>query len=183
MALRAGKIIRGATGTYELLDALKAPTVYKAQVLSGPRINKRWYVSVTVLERPITYSNYRAVVKTAVAELENVALKREYNNYKIPDIASSPYIRTLYDAVGSFEEDVRQGDAAAEDPLCLVFEWMETDLQSLPSHQYRRDSRLPKIISKSVLSALDIFKRYNATHTGKFLLPAVSSIKTKTIRC
>jgi hypothetical protein len=108
------------------------------------------------------------VVKTAVGELENVALKREYNNYKIPDIASSPYIRTLYDAVGSFEEDVRQGGAAAEDPLCLVFEWMETDLQSLSSHQYRRDSRLPKIISKSVLSTLDIFKRYNATHTGKY---------------
>jgi hypothetical protein len=51
MALRAGKIVRGVTGTYELLDALKAPTVYKAQVLSGPRINKRWYVSAIVLEK------------------------------------------------------------------------------------------------------------------------------------
>jgi hypothetical protein len=48
MALRAGKFVRGATGTYELLDALKAPTVYKAQVLSGPRMDKRWYVSITV---------------------------------------------------------------------------------------------------------------------------------------
>jgi hypothetical protein len=28
MALRAGKIVHGATGTYELLDALKAPPVY-----------------------------------------------------------------------------------------------------------------------------------------------------------
>lgn len=166
--MRAGKIVRGATGTYELLDALKAPTVYKAQVLSGSRINKRWYVSVTVLKkRQITYSNYRAVVKTTVGELENVALKREYNNYKIPDIASSPYIRALYDAVGSFEEDIRHGGAAVEDPLCLVFEWMETDLQSLSSHQYRHDSQLPKIICKSVLSALDIFKRYNAAHTGE----------------
>jgi hypothetical protein len=112
------------------------------------------------------------VVKTAVGELENVALKREYNNYKIPDIASSPYIRTLYDTVGSFE-DVRHGGAAVEDPLCLVLEWMETDLQSLSSHQYRCDSRLPKVISKSVLSALDTFKRYNAAHTGKY--PASSS--------
>ncbi|RDL42155.1 uncharacterized protein BP5553_02134 [Venustampulla echinocandica] len=151
MTLRAGKIIRGASGTYKLLDALKSLTIYKAQVLSGPRMNARWYVSITMLELPMSYSNQRAVVKTAVAELENAALKREYNNYKIPDIASSPYIRTLYNALGSFEEDVRQCDAAAEDPLCLVFECLETDLQSLSSHQYRRDSRLPKIISKSVL--------------------------------
>jgi hypothetical protein len=108
------------------------------------------------------------VVKTAVGELENVALKREYNNYKNPDIASSPYIRTLYDAVGSFEGNVRQDVAAAEDPPCLVFEWLETDLQSLSSHQYRGSSRLPKVVSKSVLSALDIFRRYNTIHTGKY---------------
>jgi hypothetical protein len=68
------------------------------------------------------------VVKTAASDVEYVALKREYNNYKIPDIASSPYIRALYDAVSSFEQGVCQGGAAAEDPLCLVFEWMETDL-------------------------------------------------------
>ncbi|KAK0103329.1 hypothetical protein ONS95_005358 [Cadophora gregata] len=101
MALRGGKIIRGATGTYALLHALKAPSVYKAQVLSGPRVSSKW-----------------AVVKTAVAELETVALKREYSNYKIPDVASSPYIRTLYDAVGSFENYGRQDGAAAEDSCC-----------------------------------------------------------------
>jgi hypothetical protein len=50
MALHAGKVIRGATGTYELLNALKAPTVYKAKVLSGPRINRRWYISLSVFE-------------------------------------------------------------------------------------------------------------------------------------
>lgn len=63
------------------------------------------------------------MVRSAVGELENVALKCEYNNYKFPDIGSSPYIQTLCDAVGSFENDVRHGGVAAEDPLCLVFEW------------------------------------------------------------
>jgi hypothetical protein len=48
MALRAGKFVQGATGTYKLLNALKAPTVYKAQVLLGPCIDKRWYVFITV---------------------------------------------------------------------------------------------------------------------------------------
>ena len=114
------------------------------------------------------------MVKTAVGELENVALKREHYNYKIPDIASSPYIRTLYGAAGSFEGNINHVGAAAEHPPCLVFEWMETDLQSLTSHQYRRDARLPRIISKSVLSALDIFKRFDVTHTGEW--PAFNNV-------
>ena len=107
------------------------------------------------------------MVKTALSYLENVALKREYNNYKTPDIGSSPYIRTLYDAVGSFEGEVLQDSTAAEGPRCLVFEWMDTDLRSVSSHQYRDGSSLPKMISQSVLSALDIFKRHNTIHTGK----------------
>lgn len=107
------------------------------------------------------------MVKTAVGELENVALRREYGVYKIPDIAASPYIRTLYDSIGSFEGDARHGGDAAGEPLCLVFEWMETDLQSVSSRQHRRDSRLPKTISKSVLSALSVFTRRSAVHTGK----------------
>lgn len=107
------------------------------------------------------------MVKTALGELEYVALKREYKNYRNPDIASSSYIRTLYDAVGFFEDELLQDGSATEGPPCLVFEWMETDLRSLPSHQYRDDSSLPKLISKSVLSALDVFKRYNTIHTGK----------------
>lgn len=120
------------------------------------------------VEGPIAYYNYRAVVKTVVCELENVALKREYNNYKNPDISSSPYIRTLYDVVGPFEEVRHDGAAnATEDSLCLVFDWMETDLRALSSHQYRRGSRLPNSVSKSVLSTLDIFRRYNTIHTGK----------------
>src|SRR4051794_31328138 len=95
-------------------------------------------------------------------------MKREYNNYKNLDIALSPYIRTLYDVVGPFEGEIRQDDAAAGDSLCLIFEWMETDLRSLSSHQYRVDSRLPKTVSKSVLSALDIFRRYNIINTDKY---------------
>jgi hypothetical protein len=169
MPLRVGKIFRGTRGgTYELLGALKAPTVYKARVLSGPHINKRWYVSTRVLETPITYFDYRAVVKTAASRLENVSLNREHNIYHMPDIASSPYIPALYDTVGSFEvEELSRFGVPAKDPSCLVFEWMETDLHSLSSYQYRRNSRLPKIISKSVLSALDMFRRYNGTYTGK----------------
>lgn len=117
---------------------------------------------------------YRTVVTAAVGELENVALRCEYNNSKNPDIASSPYIRTFYDAIGSFEEDVHQDSTATENPPCLVFEWMETDLRSLSSLQYRDGSPIPKIISKSVLSALESFKRNNIIHTGRHSASCIS---------
>lgn len=121
------------------------------------------------IKGPIAYGSYRAVVKTAVGELERVALRREYNHYKNPDIASSPYIRTLYDTVGSFEGNVRPD--STENQPCLVLEWMETDLRSLSSYQYRDGSCLPKLVSKSVLSALDIFRRNNTIHTGRYSTP------------
>jgi hypothetical protein len=125
------------------------------------------YRSLNV-RKTFTYSNYSAVVKTAESDLESVALNREYHRYKTFDIASSPFIRTLYDSVGSFEGSVGKGDAAMEDPRCLVFEWMETDLRSVPSQRFRCGSNLPKIVSKSVLSALDLFRRFKLTHTGKY---------------
>lgn len=150
MTLGTGQILRGSIGTYKVLNSLKAPTVYKAQVLSGSR-------------KDVGY----AVVKTAASELESVALNREYQRYQVPDIASNPYIRNLYDTVGMFEGGMGDGTEVAEEPPCLVLEWMDTDLRCLPSQQFRHASHLPKIVSRSVLSALDVFKKHNLMHTGK----------------
>jgi hypothetical protein len=41
MALRVGQVLRGLKGRYELLQPLKASTVFKAKVLSGP-VHKQW---------------------------------------------------------------------------------------------------------------------------------------------
>ena len=35
MALNIGQILKGRNGTYRLIDTLKAPRVFKAQVLSS----------------------------------------------------------------------------------------------------------------------------------------------------
>lgn len=51
---------------------------------------------------------------------------------------------------------------------------MDHDLRSVPSHQFRENSNLPKIIAKSVLSALAILKtEYNAIHSGESLDPSL----------
>ena len=109
------------------------------------------------------------MVKTELGP-EKTCLKRELHNYKLPAVASCPYIRTLYDVIGPGRDDAKVDNATTEDPLCMVFEWMDHDLRTVPSDQYRRNSNLPKIIAKSVLSALALLKtQYGAVHTGKRL--------------
>ena len=38
MILSAGQVVKGRHATYRLLNALRAPTVFKAQVLDNPTI-------------------------------------------------------------------------------------------------------------------------------------------------
>jgi hypothetical protein len=49
---------------------------------------------------------------------------------------------------------------------CLILEWMDTDLWHVPPKQFRNNSKLPKVICRSVLSALAIFRKH-----GKVNLP------------
>lgn len=119
-----------------------------------------------------------AVVKTAL-EPTKKALRRERNNYLIPGIRSSPYIRSQYDIL---ERDPHSGegppqaDETAAAPPGMVFEWMEYDLWQVPSERFRRNSVLPKVISRSVLSALALLKtQYDAIHTGRRIISSSRS--------
>ena len=112
--------------------------------------------------------SFSAVVKSDTHRTK-IALRRERHNYTLPEISSSRYIRALYDVSGSDPIDVQKLDGSAEEePPCLIFEWMEHDLRSVHSDQYRQNSDLPKNIAKSVLSALHVIgSQYKATHTGR----------------
>lgn len=119
-----------------------------------------------------------AVVKTAFEPITQNDLRRERINYLIPGIRSSPYIRRHYDILrrdSASVEDHGQVDETAIAPLGMVFEWMDYDLWHVPSERFRQDSVLPKVIARSVLSALALFKtQYNAIHTGWPMLPLFS---------
>ena len=52
----------------------------------------------------------------------------------------------------------------------LVFEWMDHDLLSVSSKRFRGELRLSIAVSKAVLSALEVFHRIDAVHTGISLL-------------
>jgi hypothetical protein len=100
----------------------------------------------------------RAVVKSAATDDEKMPLHREYRNHKISKIVSCPYIQTLYDVVLPYDH--------SNDAPFLIFEWMDLDLRSVPAARFRGDPKLPKVVSKAVLSALEVFKKLNAVHTG-----------------
>jgi hypothetical protein len=159
MSLRVGQTIRGKRATYQVFEPLKSPTVFKARVLPGGDIKEKWYVFTDTFELALTL--LRAVVKTAMNDLERVALRREYRNYQIPALASSRFIRTMYEVVGPIE-----ANECSTQPGCLVFEYMDTVLRKVPSNLFR-DSNLPKGISKSVLSALEVMRAQHKVHTGK----------------
>lgn len=67
------------------------------------------------------------MVKTEIGP-EKIALKRECGDYRLPAIASSEQIRSLYEIIGREEDNAGvEGMSTTEDPLCMVFEWMEHD--------------------------------------------------------
>lgn len=85
----------------------------------------------------------------------------------MPAVASCPYIRSLTDIIPNSDDARQESSSSATENPHLVFEWMEQDLRTVPSDEFREDSKLPKLIAKSVLSALALLKnRYNAIHTG-----------------
>jgi serine/threonine protein kinase len=112
-----------------------------------------------------------AMVKTACEPQQKISLSREHYHYTLSDIASCSYIRTMLDVVDLDQEDApveAKMVATVKEPQCLVFEWMDHDLRHVPSDHYRQNSILPKIIAKSVLSALTLFKSpFDAIHSGE----------------
>ena len=102
------------------------------------------------------------MIKTADTEDGKMCLRREYRNYRIGEIASSPHIRSLRDTVWS--------DQDGDSPSSLVFEWMDQTLTSVPMPLFRANPLLPKTVSKAVLSSLSVLKTLNAIHTGNTYL-------------
>jgi hypothetical protein len=91
-----------------------------------------------------------------------MCLRREYRNYRIAEIASSPHIQSLRDTVWS--------DQDGDNPSSLIFEWMDQTLTLVPMPQFRANPFLPKTVSKAVLSALSVLKTLSAIHTGNIYL-------------
>ncbi|KAI0508850.1 kinase-like domain-containing protein [Xylaria bambusicola] len=173
MSLRPGVILKGARATYKLQQALKGDTVFKAQILDNSHSDSKWHVTThySTSCEPLHIDDlaYRAVIKTSTTESQRLVLHREFTNYQIPEIRQSPYIRRLHEAVGAFFHREFQRDEPLEEidrQHYLVFEWMDQDLWQTPSAPFRSgDHPFPRIVSRSVLEALEIFRKVGKAHT------------------
>jgi hypothetical protein len=75
----------------------------------------------------------------------------------------------MCEAIGLDSEEHTDNKAALTTDLgLLVFEWIDHDLRTAPSFEFRNNSDLPKTISKAVLSALALLSKFNSVHTSAF---------------
>jgi hypothetical protein len=87
-------------------------------------------VNYTCKIQHISLSESSAGVKTAL-EPTKIALRREQNNYLVPGIRSSPYIRSQYDIFESksdSKEKLTLNEIMETIPAGMVFGWMKYDL-------------------------------------------------------
>jgi len=105
----------------------------------------------------------------ADTELRKKDLRRELQQYDHADSNQCDYILTLYDFVDSDVDEPSDADEATDEvPFCLIFKWMEQNLKMTPPDPYREKSVLPKVVAKSILSALArINKEGGSVHTSK----------------
>ena len=68
----------------------------------------------------------------------------------------------MIDLIGHDEPLSYQGH---QQPQCMVFEWMDTDLWQLSSKPFRSGSELPRIVARSILEALVVFDSEEGVHT------------------
>lgn len=101
-----------------------------------------------------------------------MAYNRERENYRIPRIVKSPYFRKLRDLIDGDNGNKQITDCAPKEPKlmnqCMVFEWMDTDLWQLPSEPFRSGSKLPRVVSRSVLKALVVLDELGGVHGGSY---------------
>ena len=90
----------------------------------------------------------------------NYVFNRERNNYELPHMASCKTIRALRDVIGFDSQTPLE-------PQCMVFEWMDQDLRTVPYSRFRSKPGLPRVIARSVLETLAFLKEtYGAFHSG-----------------
>ncbi|KAF4629161.1 hypothetical protein G7Y89_g8984 [Cudoniella acicularis] len=149
MSLSIGQVLRGRAASYHITKVLKAPTVFQAKI-------------VPFEQSQIPKPAQLAVIKHFPADISSSQYRRELHNYSFESLAKSPYIRSMLDLVG--HEDSPPADGTQQ-PKCMVFEWMDTDLWQLPSQPFRSGSQLPRIMAKSLLEALAVIADENGVHT------------------
>ncbi|KAL1885132.1 hypothetical protein Plec18167_001789 [Paecilomyces lecythidis] len=174
-SLHSGEILLGSRWNYRVIDAVKgdsthASTIFKAGIVpyKSHTDAPQWFAT---LRRSSSNSKAhlpsRAIIKAASPDdataTEN--LEREYQTYRIPDVASAVCFREIYDAT--------IGDDTSTPYLAL--EWRDTTLAEV---KYRPDSvtyALIREVLKATLNSCVILDGEGCVNTGMVYLGALGS--------
>ena len=90
---------------------------------------------------------------------DSILYDREIKAYEFDCIRNSPFIRQVHEAIDNGTDK------------CMVLESMDQDLWSLRHRKLPADSPFPRILARSVLTALNAFADMDGqtptVHTGK----------------
>ncbi|KAG4431832.1 hypothetical protein IFR05_012694 [Cadophora sp. M221] len=135
--LQVAQTLIGPKGSYELTRAMvhgvHRSTVFKAKVLSGTELVHGSHV----------------LIKTPTPERRKF-LTQEHDPYCKPAIASSLFIRKMYDEIS--------------EPPCLIFEWMDQTLADIPPEDHFQNDALYKAVFEAGLNALAALRDENLVH-------------------
>ncbi|KAI1120585.1 kinase-like domain-containing protein [Nemania abortiva] len=140
--LTRGQTLRGEKWDYRIVepiggDGTHSSAVFKASVLSknGSTCDPTW-----------------AVIKTALPN-DDVAqqnLRREYDTYRLLEVANSPYFRKMYDGIdnpNNFDTD------ATETTSFLALEWLDSTLADLRYTDVMFNYSIMKAVIDTMLSS------------------------------
>lgn len=101
-----------------------------------------------------------------------LCLKREWEAYQHASIASSPFIRKMYDLIGKPEGF---DDQTGETTPYLALEWMDASLQDIAPRPDQRLYALAPAIFEATMSSILAFGEAGLVDTGKHRLPPDTS--------
>ncbi|OAX80394.1 serine/threonine protein kinase [Emergomyces africanus] len=139
-SLASGQVLTGAKWNYRVIDALVGDGTHKSGAFKAEVLPKDG-----ALDAP-----QWAFIKTAAPDdlraKEN--LKREYESYLLPSIASGECFRKMYEVIG---DPLNIGNGDGGSMQYVAFEWLETTLAHM---QYRPGIRIYAIIKAVVKTVL-----------------------------
>lgn len=132
------------------------------------------YLKMTV-QISNTDCSIRAVIKMAQPDDKYARqdLKRERDVYHLPDVATSPYFRKMYDTVG---DSLYFDNNTSEIIPSLALEWMELTLANLPYANVERSYTIVKAVIDAVLSSSVVLASQNRVDTGEAAISQKESL-------
>ncbi|KAL1614354.1 hypothetical protein SLS56_012127 [Neofusicoccum ribis] len=171
MSLSRGQVLPGARWDYSVIEPLRGDGTHTSTAFKARIVPKRHGFDVPQWSAPcikhigirMLILSLRAVIKYAPSgkEVARENLKREWETYSHPSIASSACFRKLYDLIGdptAFENDTSASP-------CLALEWLDSTFADALPELNRRTYILITAIVETIMTSCISFGEVGLVNT------------------